>query len=169
DAPDGPEALRGLTADEVLDVHFAAVEWLRMAPDPQVRAYAERLREVGEVILRRETNEVGRSRNIGQILGIVPVGPGGLSPGYAIAIRQRNALLRQARKAHSEWRAMTDRQAARAMLAALSWYQSGGWHLDRSRPTAPAGDTVRACFCRIFRLEVAVPGSVERMVTILSE
>lgn len=120
DAPDGPEVLRGLTADGVLDVHFAAVEWLRMAPDPEVRSYAERLREVAEAILRRETDEAGRTRNLGQILGLVPVGPGGLSAGYAIAIRQRNALLRQARKAHPEWRTATPRQAARDLVWRLS-------------------------------------------------
>jgi hypothetical protein len=163
----GAGVLRGLTANEVLDVHFAAVEWLRLAPCPEVAAYAERMNALGEVLLRRDTDEAGRTRNLGQSLGLVPVGPGGLSAGQAIALRRRNALLKQARAAHTEWRNMTDRQAARAMLAALARYRAGGWQIDRGRDTAPAGDPVRACFWRILRLGVAVPGSAEGMVAAL--
>lgn len=62
--------------------------------DPQVRSYAERLNALGNALLRRETDEAGRTRNIGQILGLVPVGPGGLSAGQAVALRRRNALIR---------------------------------------------------------------------------
>lgn len=163
----GERALRGLTADEVLDVHFAAVEWLRMAPCPEVTAYAEKLNSLGESILRRDTTEAGRSVNPGHILGLVPPGPGGLSAGQAVALRRRNALLRQARAANPEWREASDRQAARAMLAALARYRAAGWQIDRGRDTAPAGDPVRACFWRILCLEVAVPGSAEGMVAAL--
>lgn len=171
DAPgfDGPGAgvLRGLTADEVLDLHFAAVEWLRMAPCPEVAAYAERMNALGEVLLRRNTDEAGRTRNLGPILGLVPMGPGGMSAGQAIALRRRNSLLRQARAANPEWREASDRQAARAMLGALSRYRAGGWQGDRGRDTAPAGDAVRACWWRICKLEVSVPRSVEGMVAAL--
>jgi hypothetical protein len=102
-------------------------------------------------------------------MGLQPEGGGGQTVGQAIALKRRNALLRQARASRPEWRDAPDRRAATLVLAAFSRYRDGGWQADRGRPTAPAGDPARAMFWRILRLAVAVPESIEGMTLALCE
>lgn len=171
-AKDGPEILQQLDAAGQLDLFLSGAEWLIAThPDPAVRAFGWRMSDAGGSVLRRETDEAGRAIPLGRLLGLQPPGPGGLSAGQAVALRRRNDLLRRARVSNPEWREASDRRAAREMLASLARYQAGGWQADQQDrpPTAPAGDPVRACWWRICRLGVPVPGSVEGMVTIISE
>lgn len=171
-AKDGPDLLRHCDAAELLDLYFSASEWvIATHPDPAVRAFGWRMAEAGEAILRRETDEAGRAIPLGRLLGLQPPGPGGLSAGQAVALRCRNDLLRLARASHPEWREAPDRRAAREMMASLARYQAVGWQADQEDrpPTAPAGDPVRACWWRICRLGVPVPGSVEGMAAIISQ
>lgn len=166
---DSPKILDRLPMEERLDVWFRLMEWAALSSCPQVRAMASRGVRAGEAMLRCETDASGRTVSLAKLLGLSPEGGGGLSAGQAVARKRRNVLLRQARASRPEWRDASERRAAAMMLTAFRRYCEGGWQADRSRPTAPAGDPARACFWRVLRLGVPVPGTVDGLKLILED
>ena len=164
--PDGPEALRFMDAAALLDLHFALSEWGVLHPDPAVRAYAQRLADAGEAVLRGDKDADGRAVPVGRILGLQPAAGSTAAP--AIARKRRDDLLLRARDAVPAWRDAPARQAAKAMLEAFEKYRVGAWQLDRERDRATATEPA-ASFWRLIRLnpERPIPGTPEGLALIL--
>lgn len=164
DAPDGPEALRGADALARLDLWFRAVEWLELCPDPETRAFCGEMRKAGEALAQGATDQDGRAPPLGRLLGIQP--PAGQTAAHAIALRQRDRLLRQARAAVAAWRDLPPRQAARAMVASYARWATTAEARRETRPQGLPG----ACWWQLSRLALAVrmPG-IDRLAEILGE
>lgn len=167
DAPDDPSILALLGPDARLDAFLRLAEWGLMAGCPEVRATARLAVKAGLSILGRETDASGRAVSLAKIMGLQPEGGGGQTVGQAIALKRRNALLRQARASRPEWRDASDRGAAALMLKEFRRYRDGAWQADRGRDTAPAGDPARAAFWRVLRLEIPVPETADGLKLIL--
>lgn len=163
---DGPGALRLMDAAALLDLHFALAEWGALHPDPAVRAYAQRLANAGEAVLRGDKDAEGRAVPVGRIIGLQPAAGSTAAP--SIARKRRDELLRRARDAVPAWRDAPARQAARGMLAAFERYRAGAWQRDRERDTAPAAEPA-ASFWRLLRPNPSrpLPGTPEGLALIL--
>ena len=164
--PDGPEALRFMDAAALLDLHFALSEWGVLHPDPAVRAYAQRLADAGEAVLRGDKDADGRAVPVGRILGLQPAAGSTAAP--AITRKRRDDLLRRAREAVPLWRDAPPRQVARAMLEAFERYRNGAWQVDRERDRATAPEPA-ASFWRLIGLnpERPMPGTIEGLARAL--
>lgn len=146
----GPRTLAGADAVALLDDLFALAEWGRMAACPRVQALAVRLIEAGELIRDARTDADRRAVNLGRELGIQP--PAGKSPGYALAQRTRNDVLRHVWRAVPEWRELPPRRAAPLIAAAFERYRASRWQSERDRESAPIAAEPWPSFWRLSRL-----------------
>lgn len=160
------EALRGNDAVANLDDLAACADWLRMAPCPRVAAMGLRFVEVVEAVRDAKTDDDRRAFNVGRALGIQP--PAGKSAGYALALDERNRLLRHLWQAVPAWRDLAPRAASAEIVAAFERYRAGRWQDDKTRKSAPITAEPIPTFWRLARLRLAVvmprPDSLARLL-----
>jgi len=164
----GPRTLAGADAVALLDDLFALAEWGLMAACPRVQAMAGRLIGAAELIRDARTDDDRRAVNLGRELGVQP--PAGKSPGYALALSRRNAMLRHLWRAVPEWRDLPPRRAAVEIAAAFARYHSTRWKAERDREAAPVAADPWPTFWRLARpgLAVVMPAA-DTLARLLSE
>jgi hypothetical protein len=157
DLPDERGALRGKTIADCVDVWFRASEWLAMSMDPEVRAMARRMHEVGTAIKDHRTDREGRAPNVGQALGIQSGGPSAAR--QEIARKRRDDLLRHVRQAVPAWRGLSNRAAGHLMFESFSAYCANPPPDEAGRETARQAEP-DATWWRLARLDIdpKIPG-----------
>lgn len=147
----GPATLAGSDAVMLLDDAFALAEWGLASPCPRVQAMAARQLRALEMIRTARTDADRRSISLGRELGIQP--PAGKSPGFALALDDRNRLLVHVWRTAPAFRDLPARKAAPMICAAFSRYlASAAWQADKGRDRAPQGAEPMPTFWRLARL-----------------
>lgn len=90
----------------------------------------------------------------------------GLSPRRALALRDRDVLIRAAVAANADWAGRPSAAVAHMLSAAFRRYEADVWPRERRRSDAPS-DPVRAAYWRILRGDMKVPATAQHLARII--
>ncbi|MBZ9695506.1 hypothetical protein [Mesorhizobium sp. CO1-1-9] len=133
-----------------------AAAWLATADDAAVR-------QVGQAI--RAWLDGGAAEPLERMLAVT--GRGGVSARRALALADRDAMLRQAHRRVSRFSVLESSAAARLMAVEFERYQTGRWPRERREKEPPAVEPATTWW-RILRANLLFP-KAKRLAQILAE